>query len=87
MVDVVSGPGPASFDEDHMDEWSLWVLENGLFELPVSVKKGESVPVARWAGGTVGAVLHQWSWEHYEGDDDLEPARLEVPRLGHGRWR
>ena len=58
MVDVVSGPGPASFDEDHMDEWSLWVLENGLFELPVSVKKGESVPVAPlgWRHGRCGTA-------------------------------
>jgi hypothetical protein len=70
MVDGVSGPAaPASFDEDHMDEWSLWVLENGLPELPISVKKGESVPVARWAGHTVGAVLHvQWMWEHDDSD-------------------
>jgi hypothetical protein len=60
---------PATFDEDHMDEWSLWVLENGLPELPVSVKKGESVPVARWAGHTVGAVLHvQWMCDHDDSD-------------------
>jgi len=76
MVDMVPDPvAPASFNEDHMDDWSLWVLKSGLPDLPVSVKKGESVPVARWAGHTVGAVLHvQWSWEHYEGDHDLEPA-------------
>ncbi len=70
MVDVVSGPAaPASFDEDHMDEWSMWVLENGLPELPVSVQKGESVPVARWVGHTVGAVLHvQWMCDHDDSD-------------------
>ena len=58
-----------------MDEWSIWVLENGLPTMPILVKKGDSVPVARWAGITVGAVLHvQWMWEHYEGDDDLLPS-------------
>lgn len=58
-----------------MDEWSLWVLEHGLPNLPASVKKGESVPVARWVGGRVGAVLHvQWMWEHHAGDDDLRPS-------------
>ena len=28
--DVPSPAVPASFDEDSMDEWSLWVLEHGL---------------------------------------------------------
>jgi hypothetical protein len=73
MVDSVSGPtAPASFDEDHMDEWSLWVLENGLPDLPVSVQKGESVPEARWAGGTVGAVLQvRWTVTFHTGEDLL----------------
>ena len=75
VVAVPATPAPASFDEDNMDEWSLWVLENGLPTLPILVNRGDSVPVARWAGITVGAVLHvQWMWEHYEGDDDLLPS-------------
>ena len=76
MVEAVPHtPAPTSFDEDNMDEWSLWVLENGLPTLPILVNRGDSVPVARWAGITVGAVLHvQWMWEHYEGDDDLLPS-------------
>jgi hypothetical protein len=97
MVDVVSGPAaPASFDEDHMDEWSLWVLENGLPELPVSVKKGESVPVARWAGGTVGAVLHvQWMCDHDDRDahhrapedDDFLASEVTCFYRVDGLWR
>lgn len=76
MVGDVTGSGaPTSFDEDNVDEWSLWVLENGLPGLPMAVKKGESVPVARWVGRSVGAVLHvQWMREHYEDDDDLTPS-------------
>jgi hypothetical protein len=55
-----------------MDEWSLWVLEHGLPPLPTSVQKGDSVPVARWAGITVDAVLHvQWMRDDDEPDDDF----------------
>jgi hypothetical protein len=49
---------PASFDEELMDDWSLWVLDHGLPQLPDRVRIGESVPVAFWAGPRVGAVVH-----------------------------
>lgn len=38
---------PASFDEILVTDWSLWVLDNGLVELPETVEKGQTVPVAR----------------------------------------
>jgi hypothetical protein len=72
MVNGVSGrSAPASFNEDNMEEWSLWVLSNGLPDMPVAVGKGESVPVARWVGNAVAAVLHvQWMWGNGDPDDD-----------------
>jgi hypothetical protein len=87
MVNDVSGPSaPASFSEDNMDEWSLWVLENGLPILPIAVKKGESVPVARWVGTTVAAVLHvQWMWGH-EPDDDFLVSEIVCFRREGGVW-
>ena len=49
---------PPNFDEQLMEDWSLWVLEHGLPPLPDRVSIGESVTVAFWAGPLVGAVLH-----------------------------
>ena len=87
MVNNVSGPSaPASFSEDNMDEWSRWVLENGLPTLPIAVKKGESVPVARWVGTTVAAVLHvQWMWS-YEPDDDFLASEIACFGREDGVW-
>ena len=85
--DVPSHAAPASFDEDDMDEWSLWVLENGLPTLPTPVKKGESVPVARWAGITVGAVLHvQWMLDD-EPHDDFLASMVTCFRRVDGVWQ
>jgi hypothetical protein len=63
---------PPSFDEEYMTEWSEWVLDHGLPEFPEAVEVGESVPVARWDGRHVGAVLHvQWNWSDEHDDDEL----------------
>ena len=48
---------PASYDEDLMTDWSLWVLDHGLPDIPAAVAVGESVPVARWAGRRPGCRL------------------------------
>ena len=54
---------PESFDENLSADWSIWVLDEGLPELPAVVARGESLPLARWAGPRFGAVLHvQWMW-------------------------
>ena len=62
---------PPSFDWDFKDEWSLWVLDNGLPELPATVSLGQSVPIARWSDARLGAVL-QVSRDEDEGDDYLD---------------
>ena len=64
---------PESFDEQWMTDWSIWVLDHGLPEMPDTVEIGWSVPVARWVGDSVGAVLHvQWQWteDHAEEQPD-----------------
>ena len=63
-------PPPLSFAWEYMDKWSLWVLDNGLPELPATVNLGESVPIARWSGPRFGAVLHV-SRDEDESDDYL----------------
>src|SRR4051794_3921658 len=50
---------PESFDTDLAAQWSRWVLDHGLPELPGSdLGVGESVPVAYWIAPTTAAVLH-----------------------------
>jgi hypothetical protein len=71
---------PASYDEDLMTDWSLCVLDHGLPDMPAAVAVGESVPVARWAGPRLGAVLHlQWSWSH-DHENDYLATQIEVFR-------
>lgn len=66
---------PSSFGEEEAYSWCLWVLDHGLPELPVGIAKGESVPVARWAGPEFGAVLRvEWAWspdQSISGPDEL----------------
>jgi hypothetical protein len=74
---------PSSFDEDLMEDWSFWVLDHGLPPLPHRVNVGESVPVARWAGPRVGAVLHiQWRWSDEHDDDHLTTETQAFRRRG-----
>jgi len=77
-------PPPDSFDEDLMTDWSVWVLDHDLPDLPATVEIGESVPVARWAGPRFGAVLHlQWSWSD-DHDDDYLATEVELFRRDDG---
>lgn len=78
---------PPSFDEDRMTEWSKWVLDHGLPDIPEALQVGESVPVAYWAGPRFGAVLHvQWSWSEEHTDDDLISEVQLFDRVPDG-WR
>ena len=52
------GVRPDSFDAASSTDWSLWVLEHGLPDLPDRLAGGESVPVASWTGPDSAAVLH-----------------------------
>lgn len=80
------GRPPPNFDEEWMTEWSLWVLENGLPDLPDRVATGESVPVAYWAGPRFGAVLHvKWSWSRHHRNDQLQ-SEIEPFRRVANQW-
>ena len=49
---------PESFAQALSEDWSRWVLEHGLPELPAVLQDGESVPAAWWTGPDSAAVLH-----------------------------
>ena len=83
---ILSSVPPASFAEDYMSQWSLWVLNNGLPPIPSAVEVGESVPVAYWAGPAVGAVLHRtWAWTD-DHDDDVVSDNIQCFRRGPDGW-
>lgn len=70
-----------------MTDWSLWVLDHGLPELPTEVRPGDSVPVALWVGPRFAAVLHvQWLWSEHH-DDDVLVNEMEVFLQSDGQWR
>src|SRR5436853_2432704 len=78
---------PESFGEDWMSDWSAWVLDNGLPDLPETVEVGWSVPIARWVGEQVGAVLHvQWNWSDDHDDDELN-SEVEVLARSESGWQ
>ncbi|MGY2128232.1 hypothetical protein [Blastococcus sp. SYSU DS0617] len=50
---------PPTFAADFSEQWSAWVLDHGLPELPgPDLAVGQSVPVSFWAGPSAGAVVH-----------------------------
>ncbi len=78
---------PPSFDEEWATDWSIWVLDHGLPELPATVVPGQSVPVAYWAGPRFGGVLHvRWSWSRHHRDDQLQ-SEVEPFRRVERAWR
>lgn len=80
---------PKSFDEDLSAAWSIWLLDHELPEPPSTVVRGQSVPVARWAGPRFGAVLHvQWIWslDQEEADDDYLATVVQVLRRRGDDW-
>ena len=55
---------PSSFDDDNAADWARRVIERGLPKLPKRIRRGESVPIARWVGTTYAAVLFaSWMYE------------------------
>jgi hypothetical protein len=77
---------PVSFHEGEMTDWSIWVLDHGLPELPDTVNVGESVPVARWPGVRFGAVVHvQWDWTEEHDEDELQ-SEIELFRRTAEGW-
>jgi hypothetical protein len=78
---------PTSFEEELSLDWSVWVLDHGLPGLPVDVRRGQSVPVARWPGPRFGAVLHlQWMWGNDDDGDDYLATEIELFRRVDGGW-
>ena len=54
---------------------------------PIAVEKGESVPVARWIGTAVAAVLHvQWMWGSDDPDDDYLASEVVCFSQVDGAW-
>jgi hypothetical protein len=86
--DMLVDMRPESFDERYMTAWSEWVLDHGLPAMPETVRIGESVPVARWAGPRFGAVLHvQWNSDPDDVDEDNFISDVQVfDRIETG-WR
>ena len=63
------------------------MLSNGLPDMPVAMEKGESVPVARWVGNAVAAVLHvQWMWGSDDPDDDYLASEVVGFNQVDGAW-
>jgi hypothetical protein len=78
---------PPSFDGDYIGEWSEWVLENGLPDLPGCVGVDEAVPVAFWRAGDWAAVLNLQSVAPdlpWEVNASLESELLRFHALGRG---
>ncbi len=82
-------PPPPSFDEfEHYIDWTLWVLDNGLPDLPPALERGMSVPVARWPGRRWGAVLHlQWNWSEEEPEDAYVATEIQTAWRTHNGWQ
>ena len=50
---------PDSFDDELQEDWSRWVIEHGLPDMPESeLAADQSVPVAYWVGPRTAAVAH-----------------------------
>ena len=74
---------PSSFDDHYIGDWDVWVLGNGLPELPSAVDVDESVPVAYWRLGGWAAVLNL---TYVEADPEVgEPASLDTDTQSF-RW-
>jgi hypothetical protein len=76
---------PASFDGVLQSDWTIWVLDHGLPSLPQSPAIGTVVPVARWVGPEVGAVLHVRFFEDEIDGEELD-SDVEVAFRHEGRW-
>lgn len=69
-----------------MTDWSIWVLDHGLPDLPQGVELGASVPVARWVGPRFAAVCHlQWMWSHRH-DHDYLATETQLLHRTAGEW-
>ncbi len=80
-------PKPSSFDEELASEWNAWVLDNSLPTPPRGLSRGQSVPVARYAGSPFGAVMHlQWSWDEEEPDEDYVATEVYLFRRSPDGW-
>lgn len=76
-VDSGNDDRPASFHHDYAEDWGAWVLEHGLPPLPSFLGEADEVPVAYWAGTTLGAVLFL-SWASNDEEEEEPPGAREV---------
>ena len=67
-------------------ELGIWVLDDGLPPLPLELKIGETVPIARWSGQEYGAVLFvSWYLDDEEGESSVD-ADVQTYRRFRGVW-
>jgi hypothetical protein len=79
LVPLSDMTSPNNFAEDEAAAWDLWIMDHELPAHPGTLKKGDSVPVARWVGPTFGAVLRvEWSWG---GDPPMEDHLVSVVQV------
>lgn len=79
---------PESFDADLAVQWSRWVLDHGLPEVPGSeLSVGESVPVAYWIGPSTAAVLHIRRVQDEDDECPLTETDIDLFCLVDGNWK
>ena len=77
---------PESFDADLQEEWSRWVLDHGLPELPGPDLVGrQSVPVSYWIGPETAAVLHIRRG-HWDDEEDTTEIDVQLFLLNNDVW-
>jgi hypothetical protein len=87
FVPVSDMSSPRTFAEDEAGSWNLWVVDHELPAPPKNLEKGDSVPVARWAGPNFGAVLRvEWSWGHDDLDEDHLISVVQVMKRKSRGW-
>ena len=73
---------PPTFAAELSGQWSRWVLEHGLPELPgPHLEVGDSVPVAYWTGPSTAAVGHV---RRLPDDEDEPTTQVDVDLFGLG---
>jgi hypothetical protein len=78
---------PDSFDAELQEQWSRWVLDHGLPDLPgPDLGLGQTVPVSYWVGSTTAVVAHishVWLNDVQQADTSL---LLDFFRRVDGDW-
>jgi hypothetical protein len=77
---------PGSFAHHLTEDWSLWVLDHGLPQLPRELQRDSAVPIARWSGPEFGAVLFVSRYHHDAEDQDVVDSDVYPYRRSDSGW-